>query len=994
MDEYTRINPTLFKSDIGIVSYLMQTNQVYFQIAVGANPLLIAKISSQTNLTNNIKKRRIATIIKENEQQRHIRPKINRCPHVAHLVTIRKIKDDIERFQELTKYYKKYQGVRDLNWINCNSCSQHLLCMHERLQIQSFLNKNEQESIDKEIILMYSGGQFQGKYICKNCGQPIKDIDFDNNMEFDDNGKPKSGRAVLIDEDAVFQEKLDLWISPDITKKNVELELDLNDDTKEKNKYYSVIHDLSAVLGISLTIIEYNEIIKNVFDIMNKVDTIEEHNKKRESNAGLEEYNEYISRLIIISCASYLLIHIQSKIPSYIVRPSSLTCESPGYNGYPLDIEKSNVQGILYIVCAIISFINKNEEPWVYSGYNRIKEKSLRKGLTMIMSQFISNNINNTIELKLSEKRKYVNIFEKSLQSDRNKDIIPATFLPEQIIAAPDAENPITPEVAALMNQKGERMLSMLWIRQAHTLAKGDALITHGSPYMETTCCTSSIETPRIFWKQSENTEVLPKLNVRKLSPVIQGSFLVPNFIPRETNANVIEPDSDFFYRLFLKCCFVGPRIGHLHEVGLSYKCIWCAFQFPTDPTVMDIDTEGKAALLAQDVKTDTDAFVTLLDRIHTINSVGSVKQNIISPYINVMKEFSEISTPPIHNWNSTIYNMIDKFVNLPPDVTIDIIINDVLVDISNISTTLFNNISSVLKENAPNIKAICEIPWINFFNIIQNYFLIPIQRIVYNFKKDKLKVPLELVQSLSQQHVTQAIVPILVNDLYLLDKKDDIRKSQFILNKLSYFITQLSACIAYKNKIRSEYIPGKQLTLKYIQQMILYGSIASLLNINEIPPNTTATLENMTPKKYIKEMSELILSILNKYNKEKLSFNDQEIKRLIEIRDEKERVHVIAEFDKLTDEERTIELINKHNGTGKWAVGGTKKIYAYDKDYYDLERQKRMDAGIIDFPGLGNGEMNAPEGRKVDASGFPIFNDNEYEEEGGYDHNQDSSDD
>lgn len=90
-------------------------------------------------------------------------------------------------------------------------------------------------------------------------------------------------------------------------------------------------------------------------------------------------------------------------------------------------------------------------------------------------------------------------------------------------------------------------MLSMLWIRQAHTLAKGDALITHGSPYMETTCCTSSIETPRIFWKQSENTEVLPKLNVRKLSPVIQGSFLVPNFIPRETNANVIEPDSDFF---------------------------------------------------------------------------------------------------------------------------------------------------------------------------------------------------------------------------------------------------------------------------------------------------------------------------------------------------------------------------------------------------------------------------------------------------------------
>jgi hypothetical protein len=38
--------------------------------------------------------------------------------------------------------------------------------------------------------------------------------------------------------------------------------------------------------------------------------------------------------------------------------------------------------------------------------------------------------------------------------------------------------------------------------------------------------------------------------------------------------------------------------------------------------------------------------------------------------------------------------------------------------------------------------------------------------------------------------------------------------------------------------------------------------------------------------------------------------------------------------------------------------VGGTKLIYAYDKDYYDLERQKRLAAGIIDFPGSGPDQM------------------------------------
>jgi hypothetical protein len=133
--------------------------------------------------------------------------------------------------------------------------------------------------------------------------------------------------------------------------------------------------------------------------------------------------------------------------------------------------------------------------------------------------------------------------------------------------------------------------------------------------------------------------------------------------------------------------------------------------------------------------------------------------------------------------------------------------------------------------------------------------------------------------------------------------------------------------------------------------------------------------------------VSELVAISLAKYKRERLSYNDQEIKELIAIRNEKERVNVIAEFDKLTDEERAVELINKKLGIGKWAVGGTKLIYAYDKDYYDLERQKREAAGIIDFPGLGPDQMESFEGREVDDYGFPVFGERELEADGGYDH-------
>ena len=133
--------------------------------------------------------------------------------------------------------------------------------------------------------------------------------------------------------------------------------------------------------------------------------------------------------------------------------------------------------------------------------------------------------------------------------------------------------------------------------------------------------------------------------------------------------------------------------------------------------------------------------------------------------------------------------------------------------------------------------------------------------------------------------------------------------------------------------------------------------------------------------------MGHAIIAQLNKYNVEKMLSDPTEIKNRIESRNEKERNYVIKVFDKLTPEERTVELMNKRLGLGKWAIGGTKLIYAYDKDYYDLERQKRLDAGIVDFPGLGT--ENVVDGPIVDDMGFAVEGDQD-----GYDHNQHGDDD
>ena len=56
--------------------------------------------------------------------------------------------------------------------------------------------------------------------------------------------------------------------------------------------------------------------------------------------------------------------------------------------------------------------------------------------------------------------------------------------------------------------------------------------------------------------------------------------------------------------------------------------------------------------------------------------------------------------------------------------------------------------------------------------------------------------------------------------------------------------------------------------------------------------------------------------------------------------------------------------------------MGGTKLIYAYDKEYYDQEREKRLQAGIMD-----------------DMDDMGDENDEPFEEEG-YDNNQHADDD
>lgn len=68
-----------------------------------------------------------------------------------------------------------------------------------------------------------------------------------------------------------------------------------------------------------------------------------------------------------------------------------------------------------------------------------------------------------------------------------------------------------------------------------------------------------------------------------------------------------------------------------------------------------------------------------------------------------------------------------------------------------------------------------------------------------------------------------------------------------------------------------------------------MYGPLATLINPDSIPPGMLIEKPmKSVGNPSIKSLLEIIAFTLDKYNKEKLSYNEQEIKELIAIRDER----------------------------------------------------------------------------------------------------------
>jgi hypothetical protein len=443
------------------------------------------------------------------------------------------------------------------------------------------------------------------------------------------------------------------------------------------------------------------------------------------------------------------------------------------------------------------------------------------------------------------------------------------------------------------------------------------------------------------------------------------------------------------YSRVFLKICFRGPRTGLPHEPGYTNYCPWCEFQFPGDPATIDPDKEGAEALRTQEIVPSQQAFQELLDSSHLKYEIPSFNIPIPIGQLEFFRDLRDMKPAPYTGWFADIQASFTEISKLGKDAT--------EIDQVNAWTPLVEKLTvheaalkARLGETATTtLRSLASLSPPEVKSQLVTYFISPIQRILIGFSTDPLKQVLSDYE-VSSQHKDD-IEDFLKKHYGNLKDYSGTFKSPLLRERANELISKLAAINQILSNLRTGLIQvGGSRVIPYIVRAMIMGSLVEYINPNR-DVGAVGTREDSVVN--VSDSMKLIAECAEWYRKEAKKYSDQEVRELITARNEKEKLQFVNDIAGMTKEMKAIEKMKKKLGIGKWAVGGTKLIYAYDADRYDYEREERAAAGIVDFPGHGPEGPGAPQGRPVGADGFLDYG-AEYDRDGGYDVAQQAEDD
>lgn len=574
-------------------------------------------------------------------------PEINTCPHVSRLEAVRNTRDVLTRSRLLRDFIEEYQGGREGDWMTCTLCRKPCVCYHELMELEALAQPARLDAIQKQILIRFGGERYEGKIVCRNCGQALQDIDYDEHVEFDDNGRPIVSRSVLTEEQMeetteTTWKKATADLVPTVTfateaQRILGEALQTILERSGLQAAPSVVQQIVRYADLYVTSRAPPEAVYNAWRA--KQLTAASTKIKVATGAGgisadVPTYAASLDQLRVSALTALTAIALQTAVPTITVNNPFPLCKF-GRGGWPLDPSadpKAEGAALSYVSCTVAS-IAKDTVPWrnvSWAGDTKLESRTKKVVQVATAAVQIILNVDAkggalafTPEIRTALTKAQTDITaarERSLVS--LKDQLPVGFRPEPFPVAPTmpaVERDPVPDIEAALAAgtstadmigpvaTATRAQSIAAISGLHAAvtAAVDAMPQKPAGMTDGNCCPvtlEEVEAGALRGKVAQPQLLVARKLLRSSQPyaVNAGTHLWPEYDPAIAPPVEQAVEEGVFFKLFLKYCYRGAQIGEFHEFSVGDICRQCGLVLGKPIDLIDFGKEGAGILAAQ----------------------------------------------------------------------------------------------------------------------------------------------------------------------------------------------------------------------------------------------------------------------------------------------------------------------------------------------------------------------------------------------------------
>lgn len=913
-------------------------------------------------------------------------PEINACPHVARLEATRNVSDTLQRSRLLREFIETYQGGREGEWMTCVLCKQSCVCYHEIMELEALAQPARMDAIQRQILVQFGGDRYEGKIVCRNCGQALQDIDYDEGVEFDDEGNVIVSSSVLTAEQMADTDETQ-W------KKEVKALAppELAFAKESQNAIYNMLTKILASGNILVDKSVVRTIVEQA-DSYATARTPAQETYEKARNAEMKKasgkvpppFPAFVNNIRISAVAALLAIHMQVAKPPIMVNNPVPHCGGRfSREGWPLktDSDPKESGPFKYIAC-VIGHIDRNEQPW--SDFVWHKEPKRESRINKVLSSALGAAtvivvkaeapFSTLINARLTEVRE--NVVEAQAQElVSHTDELPVGFRPEPFPAA--VTRPIIekdPAAAVLETvAAGKSVQSMIQpiadaVRQQARAVIHELHEDAAATIQADNCCTASLADARVgtLQGQPESAALLAAHQILhdNIPTVVKaGTHLWSTFATPLPAPVSQEVDPGVFYKLFLKFCYRGPAVGEGHEFSTGNICRQCGLALGKPLDLVDFGTEGAAILAAQqgDLKVETtaaafEALSTAVRRRRVLEprapggdipwrtGLESIVRAARASYKGALQRIGDALEKVLQNITGHEDETPDAFTRNaywePLTEVYDALQKEILERLQRGPTAKYAT------KAVSNLENITADPFVEGPSAVQEYWCSLTQAAGANF----------------------TVTTVNSARWFKISKEHNARINSILAENANWYggtitgpMTQILKHIGrvlgplirvWIRQVRPSPMSNGIWNSKDAQ-MLLRTFVYQVWRDAVVPTSWMYTESKINVSELegaAAGMVEWTTTLMIHSGRRFIKYSDEQIRTMLQRRAELERTSIVQEFNNINDpDERAAALILKQFRIGRWARG--QNIQSLDADTYDFETEQRHRMGIVEPP-------------------------------------------